>query len=50
MLEFFETTYGSKPLFNTKSGKRTGGTPHPSWFTPLDQRRRGKRHWKIEPV
>ena len=50
MLESFEETYGSKPLFNTQSGKTTGGTPHRDWFVPLDQRRRGKRHWKIERV
>ena len=50
MLASFEETYGSRPLFNSKAGKATGGTPHKDWFVPLDQRRRGKRHWKIERV
>ena len=50
MLQSFEDTYGSKPLFNTQGGKTTGGTPHRDWFVPLDQRRRGKRSWKIERV
>ena len=50
MLASFEESYGARPLFNTQSGKATGGTPHRDWFVPLDQRRRGKRHWKIERV
>ena len=50
MLASFEETYGARPLFNRKAGNRTGGEPHPAWFAPLDQRRRGKRHWKIEKV
>lgn len=50
MLRSFEGTYGAKPLFNTQSGKSVDDPPHRDWFVPLDQRRRGKRHWKLEPV
>ena len=50
MLQSFEETYGAKPLFNTQGGKATNVQPHRDWFVPLDQRRRGKRHWKIEKV
>ena len=50
MLASFFSTYGDKPLFNEQGGKTVEAEPHPSWFTPLDQRRRGKRHWQIEPV
>lgn len=50
MLASFRESYGALPHFNTLPGKQTGGIPHAEWFTPLDQRRRGKRHWKIEKV
>jgi hypothetical protein len=50
MLASFRQTYGAKPLFNRQSEKSTTAAPAPDWFTPLDQRRRGKRHWKIAPV
>ena len=50
MLRSFEETYGAKPLFNTQSGKTVDDPPHRDWFVPLDQRRRGKRYWKIERV
>ena len=50
MLRSFYDTYGSKPLFNRQAGKTVDDPPHRDWFAPLDQRRRGKRHWKIEPT
>lgn len=50
MLRSFEETYGGRPLFNIQSGKSVDAEPHKDWFVPLDQRRRGKRHWKLERV
>ena len=55
MAEYLEKTDFQKsrafsPAVVTQGGKTVEGTPHRDWFVPLDQRRRGKRHWKIERV